>query len=336
MVVKFIGALLFILVTVGCASDSTTPDEEQAEPTPATEVKVQLDWIHTSEYAPFYVAHANGFYEDEGLAVDFIPNDGSLNTLEKVINGDAEFAILGADTLMVARERGEDLVAIASIYQRLPIAYISLEESNITSPQDLPGKSVLIVHDSTTEYAMVAMLQAADVDPDTVTFVQREQFTEEQLLNGDVDVSGVFVTNQIVQMERDNVAINSIFPVDYGVDIYVNTIVARKELVEESPDLVQSFINATLQGMQVSINEPETAVTTTLEWNADLSLEHELASFTKSLPLISPANSRPGEMLPDVWAYTHDLLLTQEILSEPQNVQDIYDMRFVESFYAGE
>src|SRR5262245_30907387 len=124
---KHLACVLVLLTLVGCTSNSPAT----VTSAPPRTIKVQLDWIHTVEYAGFYMAEANGYFAAQNLAVEFIPNDGSISTTDALNNGDVDFAVTGADTLLRAREAGKDVVDVATIYQRLPLAFMSLAESNI-------------------------------------------------------------------------------------------------------------------------------------------------------------------------------------------------------------
>src|SRR5258706_2567419 len=90
-----------------------------AAPVEATPVKVQLAWVPTIEYSPFYVAQTQGLYAQEGLAVEFV-NGGFDDTgapidhIGRVVAGEADFGMSSADALLVARANGAPIVAIGA------------------------------------------------------------------------------------------------------------------------------------------------------------------------------------------------------------------------------
>lgn len=314
---------------VGCASSGTT---QVASSTPRA-IKVQLDWLHTVEYAGFYMAETNGYFAEENLSVEFIPNNGSINTTKALNDGAVDFTVTGADTLLRARESGEDIVAFATIYQRLPLAFMSLSESNIVTPDDLIGKTVMLSMNRTPEYAFEAMMQVTNVDVSSINLVPREVYNETPLLDHEVDVIDVFVTNQVVQMNRAGIPINLVFPVDYGVEMYVNTIATKKSLIDKEPELVAAFTRAVTRGLQAAIDNPAAATTATVKMNSDLVYESEAESMNASLPYINPSGSRPGMMSATTWKFIYDMLVDQNILTKEQNVENAYDLSFLQAIY---
>lgn len=321
---------IIVVISFSLAACSTADDSAQTGSSGDVDaVTLQFDWIHTVEYSPFYVADSNGYFSDNNLEIAYSLPDGESNSIERLINGDVDFAITGSDSLFLAREQGEDIVAIANIYQLLPVGFMSLAEDNIVVPEDLLGQTVMISLNRTPEYAFRAMLSSVGLDISEINIVPRNVFTEEPLLNGEVDASDVFVTNQPVQMRREGIEINLIMPLDYGVEMYVNTVVTTREMIDENPDLVARFVDAMVQGIQSSVEDAEQATQLTLEINPDLDYDSELESMQTSLPLLLPAGSEPGEMNPETWQYVHDMLLNQGILTESQDVEAAYDMSFL-------
>lgn len=327
---KYFVYVLIVLSLVGCGSN--TPAEPTAT-TPPRNIKVQLDWIPTVEYAGFYMAQANGYFAEENLAVEFISNNGSILTMEALSNGDVDFAVAGADVLLRTREAGKDVVGIATIYQRLPLAFMSLADSNITTPEDLRGKTVMLSMDRTSEFAFEAMMQITGVDMSSVTVVPREVYDESPLLNSDVDVIDVFVTNQVVQMHRNGVDVNLILPLDYGVEMYVNVIATRQSTIDADPELVTAFTRAALRGYQAAVADPEAATAATVAVNPDLNADSELESMNASLPFINPRRSQPGMMSAETWQFIYDMLTDQQILTQPQDITAAYDLHFLEAVY---
>jgi NitT/TauT family transport system substrate-binding protein len=328
---KYFISLILLLAVVGCAPN--TPPAGTAVP-PRT-IKVQLDWVHTVEYAGFYLAEANGDFARENLSVELLPSDGSIDPVEALNKGDVNFAIAGADTVLLAREAGQDLVAIATIYQRLPLAFMSLAENNILRPEDLTGKTVMMTMQAgTSEYAFRALMQVKGVDISGINLVPRgDIYDEEPLLKGEVDVMDVYVTNQVVRMNRAGIPVNLIAPSDYGVEMYINLIVTTQSLIDAEPELVQAFTRALTAGLQAAVADPEAATQASVTRNADLVYESELESMHASLPLLKPTGSKPGMMSATTWGYIYEVLIDQEILKPGQAFESAYDLSFLEAAY---
>jgi ABC-type nitrate/sulfonate/bicarbonate transport system substrate-binding protein len=82
------------------------------------------------------------------------------------------------------------------------------------------------------------------------------------------------------------------------------------------------------------LDAPEEAAAVTVTYNAELDLESETESMTRSLPLLKPAESRPGMMKAENWEITHQILLDQGVLAEPLDISQAYTLDFLNKVYA--
>lgn len=329
----FISGLILLssLILLGCNAAQSASGQAQVQA--ATPVTVQLAWVHTIEYAGFHMADKKGYYAAEGLSVEF-KTLGENSPLAEVAAGKADFGLSSADNLLLARAEGSPVVAIATLYQRSPVAFISLKEKNITSPQDLIGKTVTVDFDGTTGLVYNAMLASQGIEMSQVNSIPRADFSNDSLLNGQTDVLDAFITNQPVQLAREGHELNAILPADYGIDVYANVIFTTEEMIANNPELVEKFLRATVQGIQSALDAPEEAAALTVTYNADLDPESEAESMTRSLPLLKPADSRPGMMTAENWEVTHQILLDQGILDKPLDINQAYTLDFLNKVHS--
>ena len=86
--------LIFGLILSACAAPVAAPasepastpvaEEEPAEPQLQT---VRVGHVPVTIYSPFYIAAAKGYFEDEGIAVEFTPVDGGTENVVQVAAG---------------------------------------------------------------------------------------------------------------------------------------------------------------------------------------------------------------------------------------------------------
>ena len=104
-------AVLTVLVTgvvlVGCGGDDDG-GEASEELTPVT---LQSKWVPQAQFAGYYAAVDQGFYEDEGLAVTIRAGGPDIVPEQVVLGGQAEFGIDWLDNLLATRDQGQDLVS---------------------------------------------------------------------------------------------------------------------------------------------------------------------------------------------------------------------------------
>ncbi len=330
---------LFVVLVLGVALAACNPT---AAPTPTSpskdDVSIQFSWVHTIEFAGFYLALEDGNYAEANLNTTllgggFDENGAFIDPVQKVVDGQADFGILSGDRLLIERAAGKPLVAIASIYQRSPVAFISLAENNIIRPQDLIGKTVSVDLASSTGIAYLALLAAQEIDPADVNFIPRTDFTNEPLLSGAVDVIDVFINDQPVHLELQGHQLNKILITDYGLDFYANVIFTTEEMIATRPDVVERFLRATLNGMEAYVQNPERGAQLSVSYNAALELASETESAQRSVPLLNPPNSSLGMMKPELWEFTRQILLEQNLLTGEVDLESAYTLSFLNRIY---
>jgi NitT/TauT family transport system substrate-binding protein len=326
-------ALTVLLVLAACGAPATPAVE-------ITPIRLQFGWVPTIEYSPYFVAEADGLFTAKNLSVEFLNGgfDASgtpINEIESVVSGNADFGMVSADRLLIARSQGVPIVAIGTLYQRNPIAFLSLKESNITRPQDFIGKKVFIDGSGgSTGIAYTAMMSELGVDRSQIEEIQPDDFSTEPLTSGRVDVITAFINNQPVQLSLQGYDYNVILASDYGIELYPNVIFTTEDMIANHPDIVASFLNATVQGIQASVDDPQRAAEITITHNDQLNLESETQSMLEALPLFKPAGSEVGMMTDSVWQLTSQIMIDQGLLPESMQVQDAYTLQFLNTVYA--
>jgi ABC-type nitrate/sulfonate/bicarbonate transport system substrate-binding protein len=339
---RLVAALMFtaLILLAACGSATPVPTVSTAD-----NVRVQFSWLHSVTWASFYMAEDKGYYGAENLdvtlAIGGFDADGNfIDPLQQVASGAAQFGIVDTTLLLPARAQGMPVVAIATIFQRHPLALTSLAESNIVSPQDLIGKTVQLSGNSTVVFQ--ALLHEEGIDPADVNVVERTDFTINPLLNHEADVIDAWVNNEIVTLSEGDYAFNMILPADYGIEVYPNVIFTTEDMIANQPEVVTRFLRATLHGTQDTIDDAQSAAQLAVgymtgEGGMEVDTNVQTISMEQSLPLLMPTGSRVGNMEPEVWEFTHQVLLDQGILIEPlDDIHDAYTTSFLETIYGEE
>lgn len=328
-------ALFLLGITLAACGSAAAPT---STPIPKDEVSIQLSWVHTIEFAGFYVAEADGEYAKVNitptlLAGGFDENGAYIDPVQKVVDGEATFGITSGERLLTERAAGKPLVAIASIYQRSPVAFVSLAESRIVTPKDLIGKTIAIDMASTTGTAYLALLAAQGIDPSQVNQIPRTDFSNDPLTSRQVDVIDAFITNQPVQLELQGYEINTILISDYGLDTYSNVIFTTEDMIANHADIVERFLTATLKGTEALIQKPERGAQLSVSYNTSLDLASETESMFRSVPLLNLTGSHVGMMSPKVWEITHQIMVDQGLLSQDVDLEAAYTLQFLNKIY---
>ena len=320
--------LLLVALLAACA-----PQEVKK---PLDEVTVQLSWHHQANAAGFYAADQQGYYAEEGLAVILLPLPGpGADPMAVVMDGTADFGVNFGAGVVTARSQGLPITAIATIYRRYPLAFMTLASSGITRPHGFPGHTVRTLAPGGSAVVFQAMMTRLGLDPDSVQEVD-VGYDLSPFFAGEVDISPSYINIQVLTAREQGYKVNLILPEDYGIHLYGDTLFTTDRLIEENPDLVLRFLRATLRGWQWAIENPELAGPLALKYDPTLDAAQQAAQMEASVPLVHTGEDHIGWMREEVWQGTYDILLEQGLLDEPVDVDRVYTMEFLQKIYGGE
>ncbi len=319
--------LLFTVSLVACGS-------EEAE-RPLDQVTVQLIWYHQAQFAGLYAAVERGFYAEEGLEVTLLPKPTpQIDVVGRVSAGEADFGINPAAGVITSRALGGDAVAIATIYQRLPLVFMTLPGSGIVRPRDFAGRSIRTM-DPTGTAMLNGMLAHEGVDPESIRVLD-VGYDLAPFFAGEVDIWPGFVTNEVLTARAAGYDVNLIMPDDYGIHFYGDTLITTNRLIKLDPGLVLRFLRATLRGWEWASRHAEEAAELVLLYDSDLDVAHQTAQLQASLPLVSSGEHPIGWMLQEEWAAMSQILLEQGLLDEAIPADDVYTMEFLRQIFGGD
>ena len=297
-------------------------------------ITVRLKWLHQSQFAGNYVADQKGYYRDEGLAVTLKSFDLTHYPIDEVVSGNEDFGVAGADELLVAREKGERVKALAVIYQDSPVVAYALASSGITKPTDFIGKKLGMEQVSNVQIGVHAMLAAQGIDYTKSVTEIPIGYDAGPVLSHTVDIGTGYVTNEPIQAEEAGQHVNIIAPYSYGVKTYADVLFTSEDMIAKHPDVVAGFVRATLKGWEYAVTHIDEAANLTLLYkdpnNNALNFAHQKALLTRSIPFIKPnAGREVGSMSFEDWQRTYQLLRDYKLLTKDSDVTQAYTREFL-------
>ncbi len=317
---KYFVLFSLMFMTFGCSN------ETKQELAPIT---VKLSWLHTAEFAGLYTADSLGYYEEEGLDVTLDAFDFEKTAIDYVSDGQAQFGFGSSTEVILAREQNKSVKAVFALYQTSPDVLLSLDESKITKPEDLQGKKIGLSCGSNTEYQEIAFLKKFNITYTSTC----SGYDINQLLNGDADAIGGFITNEPILFEEKGYKINKMLISDYGVDVYPNLIFVSEDYMESNPDIILKFLRATKKGLEYSLAHTNNALNFTISMDSSLDVNHQKKTLLVQAPLIHSGISPIGWMDKPKWMETQQLLLDQNMITIPVNPEEAYTMEFLNKIY---
>lgn len=290
-------------------------------------INVRLKWIHQAQFAGFYLAREKGYYDDEGLDVTLNPGGPDISPTQTVLTGTDQFGVIGADQILLAREKNVPLKSIAVIYKQSPVAIASLEESRISSINDLKGKTVAVVYGKDEEVIYKALLEKNNINRSDIKEVPL-LFDLSQITTKKVDAQIVYEINEPILLKQKDFNINLIKPRDYGINFYSDAIFTTDEMINNRSEIVSKFMRATTHGWEEAINNQSEAIDFVLKYNNTLNREHQSEFLKLSVPLIVKDSSF-GFSDKDGWKNMQELMLKQGVIKNEVVLDDVFTNKYL-------
>lgn len=226
------------------------------------EVVLQLRWDHQFQFAGYYAALWQGYYADAGLTVEIrsaITEDRTiLNTTEEVGAGRAHFGI-GSTDILLAADRGIPLRILASIFQQSGMAVVSRRDRNITSLADVASLRVARIVNDMTDIEFQAMLISEGINPNRVS-AHGHDSSFSHVLNGDVDLATSYSWTSQWAASQYGVEFSELRPSTYGVEFYGDSIFTHQDVIDNDPELVDRFTEASIRGWEYALQNQDEIV----------------------------------------------------------------------------
>ena len=299
----------------------------------AQSVRVGLGYLPDVQFAPFYLAEVEGFYEEQGLEVEF--QHGFVTELYPLLaQGKLEFVVGDAEDVIALRtqdEQGAPFKYVMAMYQQVPNVLFAKADAGITSLADLEGKTLGIPGLFGTSYtSLQAMLEAAGLQESDLS-IEQIGFTQvEAVLSGRVDVAMGFVSNEPVILRQQGVEVSEIPAGEYNPSVG-NGVVTTEGILEDE-DLVRRFLAATQAAMVRTLEDPDAAFEASKTFVENLGDERREV-LTTSLPLYTSAYSDAngiGFTDPAGWAATLELLERTGRISTELGAETFFSNEYLE------
>lgn len=291
-------------------------------------VRLQLQWVAQSQFAGYYAALDQGFYEEEGLDLTILEGAVEIVPQQVVASGGAEFGIAWVPKVLESRESGADLVNIAQIFQRSGTLQVSFVDAGIESVEDFAGMRIG-TWGFGNEHELFAAMRAVGIDPnnpDDVTVVQ-QPFDMSLLVNGEVDAAQAMTYNEYAQvLEQVNPATGELYqPEDLNV-IDFNEVgtamlqdhifVSEAWLAEEgNEDIAIRFLRASFRGWAFCRDNFDECVEIVLNNGTTLGESHQQWQLNEINALIWPSPDGIGMLDEELWNQTVAVAIEGEVIS---------------------
>jgi NitT/TauT family transport system substrate-binding protein len=311
------------LVLTGCSAGGDAESTDDSASGDLRPVTLQLQWVAQAQFAGYYAAVDQGYYEEEGLDVTIAEGGADIVPQDVLASGDVDYAISWVPKVLGSIEQGANITNVAQIFERSATTQISFKDKNITSPADLAGKNVGSWGYG-NEWELFAGMQQAGVDVGDISLVQ-QAFDMNAFLAGDIDAAQAMTYNEYAQvLETINPDTGELYQPDElnvidwneeGTAMLQDAIWANADKLaddEEYADQTVDFIKASIRGWIYAAENPEDAATIVADAGSALPAGHQLWMTNEVSKLIFPSENGVGLIDEAAWANTVDIAMNTE------------------------
>ena len=208
-------------------------------------VTMQTNWRAQAEHGGYYQALATGIYAKHGLDVTLKAGGPQIN-LAQLLAANAIDFMMGSDSFggLNYVRNNVPLVVIGSIFQKDPRVLIAHPGQGHDSLAALKGKPILIASASRNNYWQFLRAKYGYTDDQ----IRAYTFNMAPFLADKSTIQQGFLTSEPLKAQKAGVKPVVHLLADNGYVSYATTIETRWQMVRERPDVVQRFVNATLEG----------------------------------------------------------------------------------------
>ena len=303
---------LSLLILLSCISFNVIAKDK---------VVLQLRWVHQFQFAGYYAALEKGYYKEAGLDVEIRPaGPGKPTPLNEVNEGRAQYGV-GNSGLVASYVQGNQIVAVAAIFQHSPNIWLTLNDPKLQSMQGL-ARARLMMTVSTENAELLSLFSQEGISIDSLNIIP-SSFNIEDLIEGRVDAFNAYLTNEPYLLNQRDIEFNTISPHNYGIDFYSDVLFTSRQELQKFPDRVAAFREASLKGWKYALDNPEEIIDLIIsKYNKEKSREHLLFEAEKIKEIIRPEFIEIGHMNPQRWKNILETYLKLGLVKEIEPVDD--------------
>jgi NitT/TauT family transport system substrate-binding protein len=203
------------------------------------------DWRAQAEHGGYYQAIAAGLYKARGIELNLRPGGPSLNIGQMLLAGRVDMIMSNSfEAFTYVREQAP-FFTIASIFQKDPQVMIAHPGTGFDSFEKMKGRPLLISNGSRSTFwpYLRKKYGLSDAQLRPYNFNMAPFLADPQAIQQGFLTSEVYSIAKALGKEPEVLLI-----ADAGFSAYQTTIAISRKLAREKKELIQRFVDATLEG----------------------------------------------------------------------------------------
>jgi NitT/TauT family transport system substrate-binding protein len=276
-------------------------------------LELALNWKPEPEFGGIFEAERLGAFARRGLALERTGGPGAP-VVQMVTARQVEFGIASADEVVLARDRGSDVVAVFATYQTCPQGLMTHAARGIDTLEALFRSEGTLAVEPGLPYVKwleqrygFGALQVVPYSYSIAPFLADPKLTQQ-----------VFVTAEPIAARRAGADPRVFLVADSGYDPYTAVVITHGELLRSDPGTVAAAVAALREGWRAYLDDPAPANAVMGPLNPEMDAEAFRLAAEAQEPLIEVASGALGSMRAERWAKLAEQLQQLRLVAEPQ------------------
>lgn len=260
-------------------------------------IVLMADWLPvTVSQGPFWEAKISGYYAEEGLDVDIIAPANPADPIKLVARERVNFSLTYVPEVMISRDTGIPVISIATTLRKLVSGFMSLEETGLSHPRDLKGKTIGTGPKLDAQAFLDTLLDTGGLTRKDVKVVDPGFAHIPLTLEKKVDATHALTYFEqaladVVLEQQGKPPVRFMHYTDFGVpQFYYQLIVANERWTQRNPNATCAFLKASMRGHADWIEGGETSLQYVVKANDIFSeAEHKLTYDLSYKDWVGPA-----------------------------------------------
>ena len=310
---------------------ATTAATGAAQSKPAEEKKTVAvtqvtNWFAEPEHGGQYAALMKGYYKDAGFDMTIMPGGPQVSAAQIVASGKAQFGMIQGDDLIIARQQGIPLVAIAAAFQKNPQGLIYHKGQPIKDFADLNGRKVYVAS-AAGYWEFIKKKYKLDTVQDMKYTGQLVNF-----INDPTAVTQGYITAEPYALKQQGFDTEMLLNADSGYNPYANVMFTTEKMIKEHPDQVKAFVEASIKGWDYYKDHSDEVNPKIKESNPDMTLDAMKYGAEKQKELVyggDAATNGVGTMTKERWGTLIKQLAEIGVLKNEEDVSKVFTTEFL-------
>ncbi|MBP1848741.1 ABC transporter substrate-binding protein [Rhizobium halophytocola] len=237
----------FSMTTLMAAAAITATFAAAAPAYALDDVSYGTNWLAQAEHGGFYQAVADGTYEKYGLKVTIVQGGPNAANRALLIAGKVDFYMGGQLGDMDGVKSGIPMVGVASIFQKDPQVLMAHPDQGIDSFADLAKADTIFMGNEgyTTYFEWMKKNYEGFKDEQYKPYT----FNPAPFIADPKSAQQGYLTSEPYEIEKQAGWAPKVFLLaDNGYSPYSTEITAMQKTIDEKPDVVQRFVDASIEG----------------------------------------------------------------------------------------